>query len=200
MRLLSAPTGINTGFHKHASLLLMVLLSGVLLASHAQARQLYRFTVDGAVVLKDHVPAEYSHLGYQVLNSQGMVVRTEPAPTKEELEQRRAAEAAAKAQRSHCRTTPAGPGFIKVVRQSGRCGARGSVKRMKLTLIFSCSAGVLSTWSRSSGRHRMRPPISSAVVRKCRQTCVWKWCSYRTVSATVKNNIRQRQQDAGNDP
>lgn len=83
-----------------ASLLLMVLLSGVLLASHTQARQLYRFTVDGAVVLKDHVPAEYSHLGYQVLNSQGMVVRTvEPAPTKEELEQRRAAEAAAKARK-----------------------------------------------------------------------------------------------------
>src|SRR5690606_6727268 len=38
--------------------------------------------------------------GYQVLNSQGMVVRTvEPAHNKEEHEQRRAAEAAAKARK-----------------------------------------------------------------------------------------------------
>lgn len=77
--------------------LLLLMLSGLLLVSPAQAQQLYRFQVNGSVVLEDHIPAEYSHLGYQVLNSQGMVVRTvEPAPTKEELAQRRAAEAAAK--------------------------------------------------------------------------------------------------------
>ena len=80
--------------------LLTVVLSGMLLASHVQAQQLYRFKVDGSVVLKDHIPTEFSHLGYEVLNSRGMVVRTvEPAPTKEELAQRRAAEAAAKARK-----------------------------------------------------------------------------------------------------
>jgi len=62
------------------------------------ANKLYRFTVDGRVVVKDHIPTEYSHLGYEVLNSSGMVVKTvAPAPTAEELAQRRAEEAAKKA-------------------------------------------------------------------------------------------------------
>ncbi|MBU2039355.1 DUF4124 domain-containing protein [Thalassolituus sp. C2-1] len=70
-----------------------------LLASGSSfANKLYRFTVDGRVVVKDHIPTEYSHLGYEVLNSSGMVVKTvAPAPTAEELAQRRAEEAAKKA-------------------------------------------------------------------------------------------------------
>ncbi|MBE0482904.1 MAG: DUF4124 domain-containing protein [Bacterioplanes sp.] len=64
------------------------------------AGQLYRFTVDGSVTIKDHVPAEFSHLGYDVLNSRGMVIdRVPPAPTAEEIAARRAQEAAAQARR-----------------------------------------------------------------------------------------------------
>lgn len=71
---------------------------GLLLSSVSHASKLYRFNVDGKVVIKDHVPAEYSHLGYEVLNGQGMVIRSvERAPTAEELAQRRAEEAAKKA-------------------------------------------------------------------------------------------------------
>lgn len=36
----------------------------------------YRFNVDGQIIIKDYVPAELAPLGYQVLNAQGMVVRT----------------------------------------------------------------------------------------------------------------------------
>ena len=81
---------------KSALGLLAVL--GLLLSSVSHASKLYRFNVDGKVVIKDHVPAEYSHLGYEVLNGQGMVIRSvERAPTAEELAQRRAEEAAKKA-------------------------------------------------------------------------------------------------------
>lgn len=72
-----------------------VVLSGLLLSNVSHAAKLYRFKVDGRVIIKDHVPAEYSHMGYEVLNSSGLVVkRVAPAPTAEELAQRRAAEKA----------------------------------------------------------------------------------------------------------
>lgn len=72
----------------------------VWLSQSVQASQLYRFTVDGSVTIKDHVPAEFSHLGYDVLNSRGMVIdRVPPAPTDEEIAERRAQEAAAQARR-----------------------------------------------------------------------------------------------------
>lgn len=78
--------------------LVLFTLAGMLIVVPAQAKSLYRFKVDGQVILKDHIPAEYSHLGYDVLNSKGMVVRVvPPAPTAEELAQRRAQEAAQKA-------------------------------------------------------------------------------------------------------
>lgn len=70
---------------------------GLLCAGTGHASKLYRFTLDGRVMVKDHIPAEYSHLGYEVLNSAGMVVKTvAPAPTAEELAIRRAAEQAKK--------------------------------------------------------------------------------------------------------
>lgn len=52
----------------------------------ASAQQLYRFKVDGRMQLKDHIPSEYSHLGYEVLNKQGRVIEVvPPAPTASEL-------------------------------------------------------------------------------------------------------------------
>ena len=40
--------------------------------------KLYRFKVDGRVVIKDSVPAELAPLGYEVLNSQGAVLQVVP--------------------------------------------------------------------------------------------------------------------------
>ncbi len=80
------------------ALRLLITLTVLAATGLVHAQSLYRFKVEGRVVLKDHIPAEYSHLGYDVLNSQGMVVKVvPPAPTAEELAQRRAEEAAKKA-------------------------------------------------------------------------------------------------------
>ena len=69
--------------------LILALISPV-----AFAAKLYRFEVEGRVILKDHVPPEYAQMGYQILNDQGLVIkRIDPAPTASEL----AAIAAAKA-------------------------------------------------------------------------------------------------------
>jgi len=69
----------------------------LLLTSVSHASKLYRFTIDGRVVVKDHVPAQYSHLGYEVLNSSGLVIKkVKPAPTAAELAERRAEEKAKK--------------------------------------------------------------------------------------------------------
>ncbi|OUS41482.1 hypothetical protein A9R00_00715 [Oleispira antarctica] len=63
--------------------LILALLSPV-----AFAAKVYRFKIDNQLVIKDHIPAEYAQLGYDILNSQGMVVkRVQPAPTPEELTQ-----------------------------------------------------------------------------------------------------------------
>lgn len=70
----------------------------LLVSAPAFASKLYRFSIDGRVVVKDYIPPEYSHLGYEVLNTSGMVVKiVAPAPTAEELAQRRAEEAAKQA-------------------------------------------------------------------------------------------------------
>ena len=75
-------------------------LSCLLLANVSHANKLYRFTVDGRVIIKDHVPAEYSHMGYEVLNNAGLVIKkVKPAPTAAELAERRAAERAKKERR-----------------------------------------------------------------------------------------------------
>jgi len=71
------------------------VLTSLLFASVSHANKLYRFKVDGRIVIKDHVPAEYSHMGYEVLNGSGMVIKkVAPAPTAEELALRRAEERA----------------------------------------------------------------------------------------------------------
>jgi len=63
--------------------LILALLSPV-----AFAAKVYRFKIDNQLIIKDHIPAEYAQLGYDILNSQGMVVkRVQPAPTPEELVQ-----------------------------------------------------------------------------------------------------------------
>lgn len=68
---------------------------GLLLSQVALANQFYRFKVDGRTVLKDYLPAEYADLGYEVLNSRGMVIEVvEPAPTPEERAATAAREAA----------------------------------------------------------------------------------------------------------
>ena len=52
----------------------------------AFATKLYRFNVDGQQVIKDHVPPEYAQMGYEVLNTQGFVIkRVERAPTAAEI-------------------------------------------------------------------------------------------------------------------
>ena len=61
--------------------LILALISPV-----AFAAKLYRFEVDGRLILKDHVPPEYAQMGYQILNEQGLVIkRVERAPTASEL-------------------------------------------------------------------------------------------------------------------
>jgi hypothetical protein len=61
--------------------LILALISPV-----AFAAKLYRFEVDGRVILKDHVPPEYAQMGYQILNDQGLVIKhVERAPTASEL-------------------------------------------------------------------------------------------------------------------
>lgn len=76
----------------------LLVLVGLLGISTAQANQLYRFKVDGRTLMYDHVPQQYSHLGYEILNAQGMVVRVvPPAPSAEELAKIKAQEAAQKA-------------------------------------------------------------------------------------------------------
>ncbi|GGY57065.1 hypothetical protein GCM10011297_32250 [Bacterioplanes sanyensis] len=66
----------------------------LVMACSSYAGKLYRFQVDGRTIVKDHVPSEYSHLGYEVLNSRGMVIEyVERAPTPEELQARKEAEA-----------------------------------------------------------------------------------------------------------
>ena len=61
--------------------LILALLSPV-----AFAAKLYRFKVEGQLILKDHIPPEYAQMGYDILNDQGLVVKhIQPAPTTEEL-------------------------------------------------------------------------------------------------------------------
>lgn len=53
---------------------LLILATPVVVA----ASNVYRFNVDGQIIIKDMVPADLAPLGYQVLNGQGMVIRTVP--------------------------------------------------------------------------------------------------------------------------
>lgn len=70
----------------------LALLS--LVAMPVEASKLYRFQVDGRTVVKDHVPSEYKHLGYEILNAQGMVIqRVDRALTPAEIKAREEAEA-----------------------------------------------------------------------------------------------------------
>lgn len=67
-------------------------------AAPGGAVELYRYVNDKGVVVLDRqgVPPQYIGKGYQVLNDQGRVIRTvPPAPTAEELRQRKAAQAQA---------------------------------------------------------------------------------------------------------
>lgn len=75
------------------SALILALISPV-----AFAAKLYRFKVDGQLILKDHIPPEYAQMGYQILNDQGLVIRrVEAAPTESELAAMAATEAIQKA-------------------------------------------------------------------------------------------------------
>ncbi len=65
-----------------------------LISPMAYAAKLYRFKVDGQVIMKDHVPPEYAQMGYEVLNDQGLVVKhVQRAATAEELAAKEAKEA-----------------------------------------------------------------------------------------------------------
>lgn len=83
---------------------LAVLLSLVLISSQLYAARLYRFNVDGQLILKDHVPPELAQNGYDILNERGFVIETvAPAPTAEELAQIQAEEARKQARRDRIR-------------------------------------------------------------------------------------------------
>ena len=74
--------------------MLIGLFVGLLVMTSASASNLYRFNIDGKVIMNEHVPPEYAQLGYEVLNSQGIVIRTvPPAPTAKELARRQREEA-----------------------------------------------------------------------------------------------------------
>jgi len=65
-----------------------------LASSSVWAAKLYRFNVDGQLIIKDHVPAEYAQMAYEVLNEQGYVLKkVKAAPTAEELARIRAEQA-----------------------------------------------------------------------------------------------------------
>ena len=50
------------------------------------AAKLYRFNVDGRIILKDNIPPEYAQMDYQILNDQGLVIKeVQAAPTASEL-------------------------------------------------------------------------------------------------------------------
>lgn len=84
-----------------------VALVGLMMLSlpvSVNAKKFYRFQVDDKVMMFDHVPSEYQHLGYQVLNGRGLVVdEIAPAPTEEELRLLREQEMAEKARQKTIR-------------------------------------------------------------------------------------------------
>lgn len=57
-----------------------------LISPGAVAAKLYRFKVNGQLIIKDHIPPEYAQMGYQILNDRGLVIKhVQPALTKQEL-------------------------------------------------------------------------------------------------------------------
>lgn len=79
-------------------------------AAPGGAVELYRYVNDKGVVVLDRqgVPPQYIGKGYQVLNDQGRVIRTvPPAPTAEELRQRKAPRPRPVPMRSCCACIPA---------------------------------------------------------------------------------------------
>lgn len=65
-------------------LLLLIIASQSLAASYY-----YRFSLNGKVIIKDHIPAEYAPLGYEVLNANGSLVEVVPRQlTPEEIHER----------------------------------------------------------------------------------------------------------------
>ena len=80
---------------------LALLVLSALWVLPLEAGNLYRFKVDGRVVMKDHIPVEYTGMGYDVLNSHGMLVESvPPAPTPEELAEIKAKESFAAARKT----------------------------------------------------------------------------------------------------
>ncbi|MBL4799986.1 MAG: hypothetical protein JKY50_21525 [Oleispira sp.] len=68
----------------------MRLVTGVLvlalISPVAFAAKLYRFKVDGQLILKGYVPPEYAQMSYDILNDQGLVIKhVQAAPTEKEL-------------------------------------------------------------------------------------------------------------------
>ena len=61
--------------------LVLALISPV-----AFAAKLYRFKIDGQLILKGYVPPEYAQMSYDILNDQGLVIKhVLAAPTEKEL-------------------------------------------------------------------------------------------------------------------
>ncbi len=80
---------MNVRFHSPGRVLVWSLACGLLaLASAAFSQELYRYSdAEGKVTVDFQVPADRISLGYEVLNSKGMVVKVVPRElTEEELE------------------------------------------------------------------------------------------------------------------
>jgi len=76
-------------------LLVTLVIAAAFASSSAYANKLYRFNVDGRTVLKDHIPPEMMRYGYEVLGSNGMIIKVvAPPPTAAELSRLKAAERA----------------------------------------------------------------------------------------------------------
>lgn len=64
----------------------VLIISSLFLSASVMADRLYRFEVDGKTVLEDKIPLQYKKLGYEILNSSGVVIKkVPPAPTAVEL-------------------------------------------------------------------------------------------------------------------
>lgn len=92
-----------------AASLLVLLLAGLATspayAATKSGMKMYRYKVDGVLVIRDSVPPEFAKLGYEVIGKNGMVIEVvPPAPTAEQIAERRRNEKAEAERAEHIKT------------------------------------------------------------------------------------------------
>lgn len=93
-----------------AASLLVLLLAGLATspayAASKSGMKMYRYKVDGVLVIRDNVPPEFAKLGYEVIGKNGMVIEVvPPAPSSEELVKRHAAQKAEEDRQARIKVT-----------------------------------------------------------------------------------------------